>query len=456
MLLFWAGTLLKAMSASRMNRLKGAAEKQLPDLPLDRSACAAFSRALLGWYRLHARDLPWRRDPDPYRTWVSEIMLQQTRVNAVLEHYRAFVERFPTSVSLALASEEEVLSRWSGLGYYRRARLLHRAAKFLLQEHEGTLPRTAEELRKLPGIGAYTGAAIASIAFGERIAVVDGNVERVLLRVAGRPEEANRSTADFITHFAQTLIKTPVQNDLSGPPDEAHPPGDHNQAMMELGATVCLPRGPHCLECPVVRWCATRGEHVTPARAAMRSERVSYALVTRNTGAGEVEVLLRRRSAELSLMAGMLELPAFDALPESEPMLRLRHAIVGTNYYAEVYATSDSREMPRGTPSNGQTEWYKAANLTRLPLTGLARKVLQRVGVMTMAGLPALARSVAHAATGKQAEPVSDMPLLIGIHGLISDGTEDSVIPTHRAAVKADGMQPAAQKNSAQGEEYDS
>ncbi|GAA3750642.1 A/G-specific adenine glycosylase MutY [Terriglobus aquaticus] len=362
------------------------------ELPLDKSAQADFSAALLAWYRRHARDLPWRRDPDPYRTWVSEIMLQQTRVSAVLEHFRAFTERFPTLVALALAPEEDVLSRWSGLGYYRRARMLHRAAKFLLQEHEGTLPRTAAELRKLPGIGSYTAAAIASIAFGERTAVVDGNVERVLLRVAGRPEQADRATIDFVQRFAQALIDAPGQEaEATGVPAPA--PGDHNQAMMELGATVCLPRGPRCLECPVYDWCRTRGEHPTPARAAMKSERVAYALTTRNNGPrGGVEVLLHRRGDEQTVMPGMLELPLLRSAPATEPMLRLRHAIMGTNYYAEVFGFKNRQQVHRAAQPGFQTAWFDTQMLDRLPLTGFARKVLQRAGLMAPA-VPMPARS---------------------------------------------------------------
>src|SRR5271154_6317647 len=151
-----------------------------------------FRTNLLAWFDIHKRDLPWRRTRDPYAIWVSEIMLQQTRVAAVLEHYARWMARFPTVEALAMASEDDVLTVWSGLGYYRRARFLHRGAKKIVAEHEGSLPRSAAELRLLPGIGAYTAAAISSIAFGEAAAVVDGNVERVLLRQYGNAEsEAN-------------------------------------------------------------------------------------------------------------------------------------------------------------------------------------------------------------------------------------------------------------------------
>src|ERR1019366_10190971 len=146
----------------------------------DHSNSGAVRAALLAWYALHKRALPWRRDRDAYRVWISEIMLQQTRVAAVLEHYRTFLEAFPTVEALAWAPEEKVLARWSGLGYYRRARMLHQAARLVVNESGGAIPRAVEELRKLPGIGRYTAAAIASIAYGEPVAVVDGNVERVL------------------------------------------------------------------------------------------------------------------------------------------------------------------------------------------------------------------------------------------------------------------------------------
>ena len=145
-----------------------------------------FRERLLAWYDAHARDLPWRKDRDPYRVWVSEIMLQQTRVAAVIEHYHAFLKRFPTVQKLAAAREASVLSVWSGLGYYRRARMLHAAAKIIVRERMGKFPETAEEWRSLPGIGRYTAAAIASIAFGDPTAVVDGNVERVLQRLYGK------------------------------------------------------------------------------------------------------------------------------------------------------------------------------------------------------------------------------------------------------------------------------
>src|ERR1035437_5136304 len=161
---------------------------------------------LLNWFRLNARDLPWRQTRDPYRIWVSEVMLQQTRVATVIDRYTHFIERFPSLISLALAREDEVLTLWSGLGYYRRARMLHSAAQLLVNEHGGSLPQTALELRRLPGVGNYTAAAIASIARNETIAVVDGNVERVLTRVLGKAAARRGGSAARLKETAGRLL----------------------------------------------------------------------------------------------------------------------------------------------------------------------------------------------------------------------------------------------------------
>lgn len=300
-------------------------------------------RLLLGrWFRAHARKLPWRGIRDPYATWLSEIMLQQTRVATVIGRYAEFLQRFPTLASLAQADEADVLALWSGLGYYRRARMLHRGAQFVLRELGGHLPRTAAELRALPGIGDYTAAAIASIAFGEGVAVVDGNVERVLLRVLGLPEDRSGKGRAYLTAVARALAPPTASRAA-----RSNPPGDHNQAMMELGATICLPRGPLCLHCPVVLFCKTRGEHRTSPRGKPQSRRVAHLLALRKRGVG-TEVLLERRPAEASLMPGMFELPPLplDAASGREPVLRLRHSITNTSYYVEVYAEGVAGVMP--------------------------------------------------------------------------------------------------------------
>src|ERR1017187_7929922 len=247
---------------------------------------ASLRRQLLAWYARNRRDLPWRRSADPYAIWVSEIMLQQTRVAVVVERYKAFMARFPTLVSLALAPEQEVLALWSGLGYYRRARMLHKAAQFVADHHQGNLPVTAEELRTLPGIGVYTAAAIASIAHGEPVAVVDGNVERVLCRLAGWGAGSRSGGGAALRHKVENLASQLV--------DPAHP-GNFNQALMELGATVCLPRNPQCLVCPIAGDCKTQGEHQTAPRPKMICREAAYALSVRSgrrAGQAHREVLL--------------------------------------------------------------------------------------------------------------------------------------------------------------------
>lgn len=360
---------------------------QLTTSPLVKLDPALFRRKLMTWYRSHARELPWRGVSDPYRTWLSEVMLQQTRVAAVIEHYENFLRHFPTMLALALASESEVLAAWSGLGYYRRARMLHKAAQFLARERGGVLPNTAAELRTLPGIGDYTSAAIASIAFGESIAVVDGNVERVLLRLTGRPEVKAAAGRAFVQKKADELLP---KRRIS---DGASAAGDHNQAMMELGATICLPRNPLCLNCPVLSMCRTRGEHIAQPRAAQLSRPAAYLLSIRKRGT-TTDVLLELRPEESSLMPGMYELPPLpmDAVQGREPMLRLRHAITNTNYYVQIFAANSQNDngLSRAVPAaKSDLHWVPTNRLTALPLTGLARKVLQRLDVMAV-NLPKL------------------------------------------------------------------
>jgi A/G-specific adenine glycosylase len=348
----------------------------------------AFRRMLMAWYRVHARRLPWRGVVDPYQTWVSEVMLQQTRVAAVIEHYNAFLELFPTPVALALAPEEQVLAAWSGLGYYRRARMLHKAARFVTSELHGVLPRTSVELRTLPGIGEYTCAAIASIAFGESIAVVDGNVERVILRLTGRPEDTSAAGRAFVRKVANLLVparRLSRKQDEEGTRTHANAAGDHNQAMMELGATICLPRAPLCLNCPVFALCRTRGEHTTVPRGRQTSRPAAYLLALRKDGT-TTEILLEQRPAEASLMAGMYELPPLpiDSVVGLEPLLRLRHSVTVTNYYVQIFDHREGRDVLRQAivTSEEDLKWVRTSRLATMPLTGLARKVLRRLGVM--------------------------------------------------------------------------
>jgi A/G-specific adenine glycosylase len=351
---------------------------------------ATLRRALLLWYRKNRRDLPWRKSRDPYAIWVSEIMLQQTRVAVVIERYQAFVERFPTLLALALAPEQEVLALWSGLGYYRRARMLHKAAQYVTETQHGTLPTTAAELRTLPGIGDYTAAAIASIAHGEPIAVVDGNVERVVCRLAGwEAPTKTQSTAlrKRVAEFAQQMLDRPHV-------------GDFNQAMMELGALVCTPRSPQCLTCPLRKHCKTRGEHKTAPRARMRSQEAGYALTVRtSTGYGKDgsrsrrEVLLEQRPAEATVMPGLWELPPLrdPAVPESVLRLTVRHAIMQVNYYVRIRTVFEDDVERLAIEPAGERRWVPLDTAATMALTGLARKVLARTHLLPVPPLDTVA-----------------------------------------------------------------
>ena len=328
-----------------------------------------FQRNILAWFDANARDLPWRRSREPYSIWVSEIMLQQTRVAAVLDHYARFMERFPSIVALAAAREDDVLAAWSGLGYYRRAKLLHRAAQVVVREHQGSLPHTAEELRKLPGIGEYTAAAVASIAYGQPVAVIDGNVQRVIQR-AFRSAEA--ATAQWIRGHADALLYSQRA-------------GDFNQSMMELGAMICLPKKPRCQDCPLQGVCSTRGEHSRGPRKQMRSRQIAYALLCRGIG-GAKQVLLEQRSQSAKQMPGMWELPeiAMQQADRKRVELTLRHSITVTNYYVFVLSFSEKEGQRRLARAESQRKWIAASGLDKLPLTGLSRKVLRRLKIMPM------------------------------------------------------------------------
>lgn len=314
----------------------------------------SFRRALLGWYDQRRRDLPWRRDLGPYRVWVSEIMLQQTRVAAVVEHYTRFIKRFPTVQALASARESSVLALWSGLGYYHRARRMHQAAKLIAGMRGGMFPKSADEWREMPGIGRYTAAAIASISLNEPVAVVDGNVERVLERLLGPDDQR-----EIAWQRAQALL------------DRARP-GDFNQAMMELGATVCTPRAPQCLICPVNSLCVTRGVEKPKPQPPRKNKETFYALAVD----GE-KILLVQRPPDASLMAGMWELPSLsrESANGDAPQLRVRHSITDTDYRVSVFSVSAER-LSEFSPN---AKWFTAKQWQRLPLTGLARKILRKL-----------------------------------------------------------------------------
>ncbi len=331
---------------------------------------AAFRRALLRWYDLHRRDLPWRKTRDPYRIWLSEIMLQQTRVAAVVDYYRSFLKRFPNVQALAATAEDAVLTAWSGLGYYHRARRLHQCARELVQKHAGRFPQTAEALQTLPGIGRYTAAAVASIAFAEPVAVVDGNVERVLQRLIGIEATGTDLTTPQIWQHAQAFLASSR-------------PGDFNQAMMELGATVCVPRQPRCPTCPLRKWCANANGTMTMERRASSAGRTPI-LNSRRRIKKEISCVLYRRNGRIrlversrksQLMPGMWELPQLSqkrtGTLASVPWRTFRHSITVTDYTVHVHAAPVA-----------QGKWIPVTNISHFPITGLTRKILKAAGVI--------------------------------------------------------------------------
>ncbi len=262
-------------------------------------AFLTIGSAFCDWFEANGRELPWRQTRDPYAIWVSEVMLQQTRVEAVLGYYSRFMEAFPTVEALAEASLEQVNHLWQGLGYYRRAALLHRGAQYICQVCGGRVPGTARELRQVPGIGAYTAGAVASFAYGEEVPAVDGNVLRVLARIYGIEENVDLpAVRRRIEEIAQHMI----------------PPGrvwSHNQALMELGALVCIPGTPRCAVCPVAEYCTARarGEASSlPVKNEKKKPRVVPRTVYIVTDGQNI--LLHRRPAE-GMLAGLWEFPGW-------------------------------------------------------------------------------------------------------------------------------------------------
>ena len=347
-------------------------------------------RALLcRWYAAVKRDLPWRRTRDPFAIWISEAMLQQTRVEAVIPYYHRFLERFPTIADLARASEDDVVAAWSGLGYYRRARALREAARTIVERHGGRFPERADEALALPGIGPYTAGAVLSIAYGRSQPLVDGNVARVFARLFALDDPLDSGALKRrLWELAHELV--PPEDAPEGPEGpEENGPGDWNQALMELGATTCTARAPRCLACPLVERCAARRAgrvDELPVRARRRAPvdvELEVLLVSRDG-----EVLLERRSRS-GRMAGMWELPTREVAGEEASGLwpagfglgdiragdrlgEVRHGITHHRIRATVCR---ARSPDRGTDG---LRWVPLADLERLALTGMTRKILMR------------------------------------------------------------------------------
>jgi len=317
-------------------------------------------KLLVDWYRRGHRDLPWRRTADPYSIWVSEIMLQQTRAQAVIPYYQRFLDRFPTVEALAAASEDQVLALWAGLGYYSRARNLRRAAEKVVAG--GVFPRGYAQIRDLPGIGDYTAAAIASIAFGLPHAVVDGNVLRVVSRM-------ENDAADIAAARTRGRFRAIVQGWMG----RSHP-GIFNQALMELGATVCLPANPLCRQCPLARPCralqaGTVGQLPVKLRKTEPVAIAAELLLVQRDG----RVLLRRKEAGARRMAGFWELPSPEELPAARKG-KTRGAFLHTITHHHYTFTVRSATA-RTTGKNFR--WFAAAELAEIPLSTTARKALK-------------------------------------------------------------------------------
>jgi A/G-specific adenine glycosylase len=347
------------------------------------------SALLLAWFDRHRRDLPWRRTHDPYRIWVSEVMLQQTQVSTVVAYYSRWMARFPSLEALAGASEDEVLGAWEGLGYYARARHLLAGARAVLERHAGELPSTAAELRELPGIGAYSAGAIASIAFGRREPVVDGNVRRVLCRLEGlRGDPTRAPLARRLGEVARRMV-----------PEER--PGDHNQALMELGAMLCTPENPGCSRCPLEKLCLARRQGMEqelpelPRRARTTPLRVAAAIVERRG-----RLLLVRHPEGATRWAGLWQFPnaevrrtesaracALRALREQvglaatvgELVLSLRHAV--TRYRVTLHAFRCRAERGQArTLQVAELAWKTRSDLGAIAMPAAHRRLARALG----------------------------------------------------------------------------
>jgi A/G-specific adenine glycosylase len=347
----------------------------------------AIARSLCAWFEASARDLPWRRTRDPYAIWLSEIMLQQTRVDTVVPYYERFLGRYPDAASLARAEVDDVLSMWSGLGYYRRARELHAAAREVVERYGGKLPSDASELRKLPGIGAYTAGAISSIAFGRAEALVDGNVARVLSRIEGIEDDV-RSVAGSKRLWATAMRLVPADK-----------PGAFNESLMELGATVCTPRDPACGACPV-RWAceaARTGRQsslpVVGARAKVPVVKMVAAVVRHGR-----EVLFARR-AEGGLFGGLWEPPMVEAPSLRGALDALRGAGIidgaALRKLGKVRHVLSHRELDVVVAGAEVRSRYEVSVLSTAPYERAAWLDPDAAGV----GISTLARKVLEAAT---------------------------------------------------------
>jgi A/G-specific adenine glycosylase len=348
-----------------------------------RRAEDAIRSALLAWFRRNARSLPWRRSRDPYAIWVSEVMLQQTQVATVIPYYQRFLEAFPTVAELARARLERVLKLWSGLGYYRRARHLHQAARELIRSFDGAFVRDYRQLRSLPGIGDYTARAILSIAFNLPYTLLDGNVARVISRLAAL--QGNLHQPGF-----RRAVEAQLERLLS-----PRSPGDFNQALMELGQTLCLPRAPGCAACPVRSWCrgyksgrAQLYPQPRPRRAA-ESHYLAAAILRRGHRVAMI------RGLGDGLLDDLWNFPSAFGRSRAEALARLRHKLAGFGSssltlgdsiaelhhgitYRSIRIHAYLAEISHPCRKNS-LRWFPISSLRQAAISQLARKIAQQV-----------------------------------------------------------------------------
>jgi A/G-specific adenine glycosylase len=342
-----------------------------------------FSRTLLKWYAANKRQLPWRGNPDPYAVWISEAMLQQTRVDTVIPYFHHWMECFPSVASLARASEEDVLNAWEGLGYYTRARNLRKAAQLVCEKFQGNIPQSMQELRTLPGCGQYTAAAIASIAYGQDEAVVDGNVKRVLARVFNLEHVANTPGGDAeFWHIARELL----------PPGSA---SDYNQAIMDFGATLCTPRAPMCGICPFALTCKANLLGIQGQRPVLlKKNPIPHYLVGAAVLMSEGKVLVARRPSK-GLLGGMWEFPggkveSGETIPQAlereifeelgtrvsvgDELGKYRHAYTHFRITLHAYFCTLTGKEPQALDAS-EIRWVHLPDLAELPMGKIDRLI---------------------------------------------------------------------------------
>ena len=361
-------------------------ERLAPFVPNRR--ISALRRRLLAWYEREKRQLPWRGTRDPYRIWVSEIMLQQTTVEAVRRRYPAFLERFPNVASLARAREDSVLAAWSGLGYYARARNLRRASREILRRHGGSLPRDPETLRRLPGVGEYTASAVAALAYGVRAPAADANVTRVLSRLLAIPGRADtrRHRSAVLDGVGRLLV--------------AGRAGDLTVPLMDLGQGICTARRPACARCPVESACEgrRRGNPEAYPRKRPKPEPVRVAVAAAFVERGGRALLLRRRGGFLdglwefpsgpvagpsrrAARAGLTRtLSSLGLARDPEPIASVRHTVVNRRLEIEVFRARGRRQpLAESVPA---ARWFSSRQLARAAIPTLTRKIARSVGFL--------------------------------------------------------------------------